>query len=349
MSRGWGDIGYHVIVDKFGRLWEGRAGGLASTVVGAHAGGFNNGTFGVSMLGNYDVVNTTQPMTDAVAAIAGWKLSLFGVDPLGSTVLTATGAAGTTSRYPDGASVRVPTIFGHRDVGSTACPGRYGYAKLPEIRDRASGAASAASLVNALYADVLGRAPSEAELEGWTRAVVRSGDRWVAVRGFSNSEEYRRRFLTEVYHEILGRAPDAGGLDGWVRDLAAGRTTLDRLRSSFMVSQEFFQQGGGTNEGYVNLLYQRALYRTASRDEQALWARTVATHRRAEAVRGIWDSYESSLHRVDRSYRRWLARGASPDEQRYSSAMVITRGDESMREAALVSVASLARAVSRFP
>jgi hypothetical protein len=51
-TRGWGDIGYNVIVDKFGRIFEGRYGGLSSTVIGAHAGGFNTGTFGVSMLGN---------------------------------------------------------------------------------------------------------------------------------------------------------------------------------------------------------------------------------------------------------------------------------------------------------
>ena len=61
VSRGWGDIGYNVLVDKFGRLWEGRYGGLASTVIGAHAGGFNTYTFGVSMLGNYDVVRRPQP------------------------------------------------------------------------------------------------------------------------------------------------------------------------------------------------------------------------------------------------------------------------------------------------
>jgi uncharacterized protein with LGFP repeats len=30
--------------------------------------------------------------------------------------------------------VTLPTIFGHKDVGSTVCPGRYGYARLPEIR-----------------------------------------------------------------------------------------------------------------------------------------------------------------------------------------------------------------------
>src|SRR3712207_4032530 len=64
VDRGWGDIGYNVVVDKFGRLWEGRAGGLANAVVGAHAGGFNRYTFGVSMLGTYDLVDTPQPMID---------------------------------------------------------------------------------------------------------------------------------------------------------------------------------------------------------------------------------------------------------------------------------------------
>ncbi|WP_448627008.1 N-acetylmuramoyl-L-alanine amidase [Geodermatophilus sp. URMC 64] len=134
VSRGWGDIGYNVLVDKFGRLWEGRYGGLASTVIGAHAGGFNTGTFGVSMMGNYDVVDTPLPMIDAVEAIIAWKFALYGVDPRGTTVLTSGG--GSTVRYAAGARVTLPTIFGHRDTGLTACPGRYGYARLPEIRDR---------------------------------------------------------------------------------------------------------------------------------------------------------------------------------------------------------------------
>ncbi|MGY1606887.1 N-acetylmuramoyl-L-alanine amidase [Geodermatophilus sp. SYSU D00700] len=132
VSLGWGDIGYNVVADRFGRLWEGRSGGLASTVVGAHAGGFNSGTFGVSMLGNYDTVATTQPMVDAVAAIIAWKFSLYGVDPDGTTTLISGG--GGTARYASGTPVTLPTVFGHRDVGSTACPGRYGYARLPEIR-----------------------------------------------------------------------------------------------------------------------------------------------------------------------------------------------------------------------
>ncbi|MGY2080220.1 N-acetylmuramoyl-L-alanine amidase [Modestobacter sp. SYSU DS0657] len=132
VSLGWGDIGYNVIVDKFGRLWEGRYGGLASTVVAAHAGGFNTSTWGVSMLGNYDVVPVPQATVDAVAAVIAWKFGLHRIDPNATTVLTSSG--GGTSRYSSGTRVTLPTIFGHRDVGSTACPGRYGYARLGEIR-----------------------------------------------------------------------------------------------------------------------------------------------------------------------------------------------------------------------
>ena len=209
VSRGWGDIGYNVIVDKFGRLWEGRYGGLASTVIGAHAGGFNTGTFGVSMLGNYDTSGTPQAMVDSVAAIIAWKLSLYGVDPHGSVVLTSSG--GGTSRYAAGTMVTLPTIFGHRDVGSTTCPGRYGYAQLDRIRDIAGRTSASAAFINALYADVLWRPPSQGELDGWTRAVATSGDRWVGVRGFSGSEEYRRLFVDPGLPRRPGPRPGAGG------------------------------------------------------------------------------------------------------------------------------------------
>lgn len=137
VSLGWGDIGYNAVVDKFGRIWEGRYGGIASAVIGAHAGGFNTYTFGVSMLGNYDVVPAPEVMVSSVVAVVAWKLGMYGVDPLGTTRLTSGG--GGTARYPAGQTVTLPTIFGHRDVGSTVCPGQYGYARLPEIRSRVAG------------------------------------------------------------------------------------------------------------------------------------------------------------------------------------------------------------------
>ncbi len=122
VSRGWGDIGYHVLVDRFGQVWEGRDGGLESTVIGAHARGYNTGTVGVALLGNFDTVDPPAPMIDAAEDFIAWKFSLFDVDPT------------ATEELPDGDGKDVPTIFGHRDVRSTACPGRYGYAQLSEIR-----------------------------------------------------------------------------------------------------------------------------------------------------------------------------------------------------------------------
>jgi hypothetical protein len=130
-TRGWGDIGYNVIVDKYGRIFEGRFGGLTSTVIGAHAGGFNTGTFGVSMLGNYAEVDTPQPMLDAVADVVAWKLGLYGVDPNGQTRLTS---GGGTSKYAAGSVVTLPTVFAHRDVGNTACPGQYAYNRMDQLR-----------------------------------------------------------------------------------------------------------------------------------------------------------------------------------------------------------------------
>ncbi len=50
----WCDVGYNFLVDRFGRIWEGRYGGIDKPVLGAHAGGFNTNTFGVGMIGTFD-------------------------------------------------------------------------------------------------------------------------------------------------------------------------------------------------------------------------------------------------------------------------------------------------------
>ena len=85
LSRGWNDIGYNVLVDRFGRAWEGRGGGLDKAILGAHTGGFNTETFGVSVLGNLDVARPSAATVEAIARVMAWKLDAHHRDPLGST------------------------------------------------------------------------------------------------------------------------------------------------------------------------------------------------------------------------------------------------------------------------
>src|SRR6195952_1134146 len=122
-SRGWRDIGYNFLVDRFGRIWEGRYGGVHKAVGGAHTPGDNEISFAMSAIGNYDIAQPPQAILDAYARLFAWKLSLYNI-PANQTSILVKGR-------------RLNAINGHRDVGQTACPGRYLYAKIPWIRAKA--------------------------------------------------------------------------------------------------------------------------------------------------------------------------------------------------------------------
>lgn len=131
-GRGYSDIAYNLLVDRFGRVYEGRAGGIDRAVVGAHTMGFNERVVGVAMLGNLDVAEPSANMFDGVARVAAYLSERWGFDPRGAVAVHSDGSP----KYPRGARPRLPRIFGHRDTGATACPGRYVYARLPELRKR---------------------------------------------------------------------------------------------------------------------------------------------------------------------------------------------------------------------
>jgi uncharacterized protein with LGFP repeats len=133
---GWCDIAYNALVDKYGQVFEGRFGGLTKPVEGSHTGGFNRNTWGVAMLGNFDEVPPTTIQLRTVGRLIGWRLDMDGVDPKGMVTLISAGSQYTF--IPDGAPVTLPTIFTHRDVGNTACPGNAAYAAMPQIRDIAA-------------------------------------------------------------------------------------------------------------------------------------------------------------------------------------------------------------------
>jgi uncharacterized protein with LGFP repeats len=128
---GWFDIGYNFLVDRFGRAWVGRSGGVNRLVRGAHTLGFNEHSVGIAVIGNLERRAPWPEAVTAVVKLAAWKLDTYGRDAEGTVRVTSTGS----DKYPDGTSVRLPVIDGHRDTNDTECPGR-AYGKLPQIRDR---------------------------------------------------------------------------------------------------------------------------------------------------------------------------------------------------------------------
>jgi hypothetical protein len=130
-GRGWDDIGYNFLVDKFGTVWEGRTGSKTSPVQGAHTGGFNSQTQGIAMMGNFDSIAPTDATITGLKAMLNWLTGWHSIDPTGSVTLKpGTGAVGFTP----GVEFTSPSIVGHRDLGSTTCPGGIFYATLVTVR-----------------------------------------------------------------------------------------------------------------------------------------------------------------------------------------------------------------------
>ena len=119
----WGDIGYNILIDKFGGAWQGRAGDLRTAVEGAHAYGANRTTFGVSVLGEYSRQAPSPAAIATLEKVLAWKLKLAGVPAEGTWHTTVAGTPKTVQR-----------IDGHRSYNATACPGDAFFAKLPEVR-----------------------------------------------------------------------------------------------------------------------------------------------------------------------------------------------------------------------
>ncbi|WP_433660914.1 N-acetylmuramoyl-L-alanine amidase [Nocardia sp. CA-128927] len=143
---GWCDIGYNALVDKYGQIFEGRAGGLDRAVQGAHAGGFNENTAGVALMGNYTSEQPTEESIEAIGNFIGWRAKIAHLNPLGKTVMYSEGTEYTS--YAMGQAVNLPIVFAHRDVGNTACPGDAAYEEMDRIREIAASVAGGAELAN---------------------------------------------------------------------------------------------------------------------------------------------------------------------------------------------------------
>lgn len=139
VTEDFGDIGYHLLVDRFGTVYEGRYSGpdpvpvfgprtvgpRPSMVNAAHVAGFNAGNVGVALLGDLTSTGPTPAARSSLISVLAALAAVTRLDALGTTayVNPISGAART-----------VRTIAGHRDWAATECPGNTFYPTLPQLR-----------------------------------------------------------------------------------------------------------------------------------------------------------------------------------------------------------------------
>ncbi len=162
VTQGWGDIGYNYLIDRNGTVYEGRFGG--EHVVGGHALQYNYSSVGIGLIGSFvtpppptptptpgprAVTPTTAPSSMASPAPPTPTIPPtptpkprvtvppFVTPPMEAALIQL---VAYTGRYldPQGkyffVDKLIPTIVGHRDVLSTACPGDNFYGNLSAIR-----------------------------------------------------------------------------------------------------------------------------------------------------------------------------------------------------------------------
>ena len=140
VENGWGDIGYHLLIDPEGTVYEGRVAGgtvpvfqsppipgAAKSVTAAHAVGYNSGNIGICLLGDYTSEQPSRAAQDRLVRVLRTLALLTGVDP---------GAKVNYVNPVTGAERTADAVAMHRDWGDTACPGDAFAGRFEEIRKR---------------------------------------------------------------------------------------------------------------------------------------------------------------------------------------------------------------------
>jgi N-acetylmuramoyl-L-alanine amidase len=141
VTQGWGDIGYHLLIDSSGQVYEGRYGRepddagrreiVSENVVAGHALDYNYGSVGIALLGNFQTREPGQAALGALVEALAFMAQRYGIDP--TTSMSYVRARGDgTALWRD----RLDAISGHRDCIPTECPGNNVYPLLPTIRQR---------------------------------------------------------------------------------------------------------------------------------------------------------------------------------------------------------------------
>ncbi|HEY8058249.1 MAG TPA: N-acetylmuramoyl-L-alanine amidase, partial [Acidimicrobiales bacterium] len=86
-TRGWADIAYNFVVDRFGRLWEGRARSYEDPVIGSASSGDETGNVTVAFLGDGSRYTPSSTVLRSMGRLLGWKLRKHGLTPTRANIM----------------------------------------------------------------------------------------------------------------------------------------------------------------------------------------------------------------------------------------------------------------------
>jgi len=115
--RGWGDIGYHYIIGREGKIYEGRP----KDTVGAHASGFNTNSIGIALIGNFQNMEPTDEQMESLLALTYKLTREYNINPKGSSRLRGKN--------------NIPNIVRHDQLNATSCPGKNIIKRMDVIRN----------------------------------------------------------------------------------------------------------------------------------------------------------------------------------------------------------------------
>ena len=135
VSSGWGDIGYNYLIDREGKIYEGRYGGNGSR--GAHAfnsktnQNFNYGSIGISLIGEYKYDSVPAVMVESLSRLIGWLATVNNFDP---QTLQKTFSIWDSSTKNFSSVFTGPVIVGHKDIDTAKSdPATLDFAKVRQL------------------------------------------------------------------------------------------------------------------------------------------------------------------------------------------------------------------------
>ncbi|MFT7601795.1 MAG: hypothetical protein ACI8TP_004758 [Acidimicrobiales bacterium] len=234
-EKGWPDVAYNFLIDRFGGVWEARSGSIAGAVSGDATGGNQGFSQLVSLVGTFTGQLPTEAALESLRATLAWLADRHEIDT--SPGATASFTSKGSNRHPLGVAVSTPTINGHRSMSQTSCPGEalFVYVSdglMSDVTARRNAASAPTSTSTTTQATAATSVPTSTDPGPSTVRSLGTGPDIVGdVQALPGSRPDSIKPADEADPQGVGGATTAGVAAAGVAAAVAGSVTLRRRNS----------------------------------------------------------------------------------------------------------------------